>query len=176
MTKPRFGDSIRDPYEQQKFRRFYMAFIVVFIGYNLFAIVRGLIAESPIWWLNLVAVILVLGVGIFLTRAWDYSDADQRERVAKVSHHPTTVPVTLPEDADSPFTYAMMRAFHSGEPVSVYRDDDGVWRDSVTDEPTPVQEAAKWICGKCAREIARGFDDGQIPEHHSTCPKWEVTP
>ena len=29
----------------------------------------------------------------------------------------------------------------------------------------------KWICGKCAREVAQGVDDGQIPEHHRTCPK-----
>ena len=29
----------------------------------------------------------------------------------------------------------------------------------------------KWMCGKCAREVAQGVDDGQIPEHHRTCPK-----
>ena len=29
----------------------------------------------------------------------------------------------------------------------------------------------KWICGKCAREVAQGHDDGQIPEHHRTCHK-----
>lgn len=29
----------------------------------------------------------------------------------------------------------------------------------------------KWICGKCAREVAQGVDDGQIPEHHRTCHK-----
>ena len=29
----------------------------------------------------------------------------------------------------------------------------------------------KWVCGKCSREQARGHDDGQIPEHHRTCPK-----
>ena len=29
----------------------------------------------------------------------------------------------------------------------------------------------KWVCGKCAREVAQGVDDGQIPEHHRTCPK-----
>lgn len=36
-------------------------------------------------------------------------------------------------------------------------------------EPTPIN--GKWACGKCAREIALGHDDGQIPEHHRTCPK-----
>lgn len=36
-------------------------------------------------------------------------------------------------------------------------------------EPTPIN--GKWVCGKCAREIAQGYDDGQIPEHHRTCPK-----
>lgn len=34
----------------------------------------------------------------------------------------------------------------------------------------------KWACGKCAREVARGGDDGQIPEHHRTCPKRESAP
>ena len=31
--------------------------------------------------------------------------------------------------------------------------------------------SGKWICGKCAREVAQGVDDGQIPEHHRTCHK-----
>lgn len=35
-----------------------------------------------------------------------------------------------------------------------------------TDEPK-----AGWVFGKCAREATRGYDDGQIPEHHRTCPK-----
>ena len=34
-----------------------------------------------------------------------------------------------------------------------------------------VPSEAKWVCGKCSREQARGYDDGQIPEHHRTCPK-----
>lgn len=42
-------------------------------------------------------------------------------------------------------------------------------RRPVQGEPTPFN--GKWVCGKCAREIARGDDDGQIPEHHRTCPK-----
>lgn len=36
-------------------------------------------------------------------------------------------------------------------------------------EGTPTE--TKWVCGKCSREQARGHDDGQIPEHHRTCPK-----
>lgn len=36
-------------------------------------------------------------------------------------------------------------------------------------EPTPIN--GKWVCGKCAREVLLGHDDGQIPEHHRTCPK-----
>ena len=36
-------------------------------------------------------------------------------------------------------------------------------------EPTPFN--GKWVCGKCDREVAQGVDDGQIPEHHRTCPK-----
>ena len=35
--------------------------------------------------------------------------------------------------------------------------------------PTPFN--GKWVCGKCAREVAQGVDDGQIPEHHRTCHK-----
>lgn len=30
---------------------------------------------------------------------------------------------------------------------------------------------AGWMCSKCAREAVRGYDDGQIPEHHRTCSK-----
>lgn len=46
---------------------------------------------------------------------------------------------------------------------------------AATDEPTPIN--GKWVCGKCARAVARGYDDGQIPEHHRTCPKYvEPTP
>lgn len=29
----------------------------------------------------------------------------------------------------------------------------------------------KWVCTKCAREAALGYDDGQLPEHFRTCPK-----
>lgn len=36
-------------------------------------------------------------------------------------------------------------------------------------EPTPIN--GKWVCGKCAREVTLGRDDGQIPRHHRTCPK-----
>lgn len=36
-------------------------------------------------------------------------------------------------------------------------------------EPTPFN--GKWICGKCAREVAQCAVDGQIPEHHRTCHK-----
>lgn len=39
----------------------------------------------------------------------------------------------------------------------------------VQGEPTPIN--GKWVCGKCAREVAQGHDDGQFPEHHRTCPK-----
>lgn len=35
--------------------------------------------------------------------------------------------------------------------------------------PTPLN--GKWVCGKCARWLERGFDDGQIPNHHRTCPQ-----
>ena len=45
---------------------------------------------------------------------------------------------------------------------------DGFRRTAQT-EPTPLN--GKWVCGKCAREVAQGVDDGQIPEHHRTCPK-----
>lgn len=39
----------------------------------------------------------------------------------------------------------------------------------VQGEPTAIN--GKWVCGKCAREVALGYDDGQMPEHHRTCPK-----
>ena len=33
----------------------------------------------------------------------------------------------------------------------------------------PKPKDKKWLCGKCDRELALGYDDGQIPEHHHTC-------
>ena len=42
-------------------------------------------------------------------------------------------------------------------------------RDTQPDRRNTMSD--KWICGKCAREVAQGVDDGQIPEHHRTCPK-----
>ena len=42
-------------------------------------------------------------------------------------------------------------------------------RRTAQTEPTPFN--GKWVCGKCDREVAQGVDDGQIPEHHRTCPK-----
>lgn len=33
------------------------------------------------------------------------------------------------------------------------------------------QQKAGWVCSKCAREMLKGFDDGQVPEHHRTCEK-----
>lgn len=42
---------------------------------------------------------------------------------------------------------------------------------NVTQSAEFDREAQKWVCSKCAREIARGHDDGQIPEHHRTCLK-----
>lgn len=62
------------------------------------------------------------------------------------------LPLDLPPRPDSDFDIATSRPLAS--PLA------------DTDEPK-----AGWVCSKCAREAVRGYDDGQIPEHHRTCPK-----
>lgn len=37
----------------------------------------------------------------------------------------------------------------------------------------PEAPKREWICGKCARAVKLGHDDGQIPNHHHTCSLWE---
>ena len=55
---------------------------------------------------------------------------------------PDVIPVTPSSEAMDPRLYAMMRAMETGEPVAIYQDDEGVWRDSDTGEPLPVQGKA----------------------------------
>lgn len=43
----------------------------------------------------------------------------------------------------------------------------------VRSAPTPFN--GRWVCGKCAREVANGFDDGEIPDHHWSCSKFGLS-
>lgn len=130
----------------EKDRWFRLGILVVYLilgVWNLWLAVDKAIHAETLWWLtNLSAFLFIIGCGVFVIRIWAGADDVIREnREHWESRYPSTsaIPVTRPEDAADPFAYVMMRAFHDGTDGGIYRDDQGVWRDSDTDEPIPVQ-------------------------------------
>ncbi len=126
--------------EQDRWFRLGTLVVYLILGvWNLWIAVDKAIHAETLWWLtNLSASLFIIGCGVFVIRIWAGTDDDIRAR-----RHPETsvIPVTRPEDAADPFAYAMMMAFHDGSPSAIYRGNDGIWRDSDTDEPIPVQES-----------------------------------
>lgn len=195
-----FLEPLLHPYVEKVWRRVYTAFVVLGGGLNLvIGIVNTMNGEAtPI--ISFSAAALMIGLWVFMMFMW--RSIDESKRLTDAIHAereesrrefeaewdlPETIPVVAPEDASDPFVYAMMRAMQDGGGVGIYQDDNGVWRDSDTDEPIPVQdvdtsgmtesepatpvEKPAWRCGKCEREETLGYDDRQIPKHHRTCPK-----
>lgn len=139
------------PVKDGTFRRVWSAFAVAAIGWFTYLS----LTSGEDWWQWLIGLWAMLLLLVIWLNVWAAQDARDRARMREnreapiitntaVSFlHPPTeaIPVTRPEDAADPFAYAMMKALETDEPVSVYRDDDGVWRDSITDAVLPVQES-----------------------------------
>lgn len=126
--------------------------VVVFVGVsaNLWSGFRGAIVGSVgfMWMLSAVCV-------AYLVWAWSrdlvkwIKEDDEHDRHASVVRRGRgalgddgIIPVVPSSEAISPFHYAMMRAMENESGVSIYCDDEGVWRDGETDEPLPVQGEA----------------------------------
>ncbi|QDB74743.1 hypothetical protein SEA_BARB_67 [Gordonia phage Barb] len=61
-------------------------------------------------------------------------------------------------------------ALDAGHRANLHRDASlrYAWDDNAK---APGSQDPTWTCGKCERAERLGEDDGQIPEHHRTCPK-----
>lgn len=101
------------------------------------------------WIVNAACVVVLILMWLFwLMPIWMRDDAAYRARRQAFSVEPIaeptgpvteSIPLIPSSEATDPRVYAMMRTLETGEPVSIYRDDEGVWRDSDTDEVLPVQ-------------------------------------
>lgn len=153
-------NALAHPAKDGTFRRAWSGFAVaVMVVYAILALTGG---ED--WWMWSIGIVLMLVILLIWLWVWGSRDAEYRRTaeagttaVSIIRHAPINtstateflrqsrdmIPVTRPEDAADPFAYAMMKALESDEPVSVYRDDEGVWRDSITDAVLPVQEEDK---------------------------------
>lgn len=130
---------------------------------NLYGVSHSLRTGDPWGWASFVCVILLVLLLVFWTQERRRIVADEKreqeldtESVVEGSfglvrdgdlfmYENGVIPITHPEDATDPHLYAMMKAFETGEPVRIYKDDDGVWRDGETDLPLPVQGDPKGL-------------------------------
>ncbi|QDB74649.1 hypothetical protein KNU54_gp67 [Gordonia phage VanDeWege] len=71
-----------------------------------------------------------------------------------------------PPDGGEPLACAL----DAGHRTNLHRDASlrYAWDDNAK---APGSQDPTWTCGKCERAERLGEDDGQIPEHHRTCPK-----
>lgn len=156
-----FLNPLLHPERERWFRYGYTVLCIAAFGWNLYAGVKSS-SVGEVWgFLSFVSLFMVVGIWSWMMSAWRADDVRIRER-------------------------AMESEYDKG--VDIYQDEFGVWRDSDTDEPIAAQgvdlatepishlsveseEKSTWLCGKCERENALGYDDRQIPKHHRTCPK-----
>lgn len=146
-----YWEALRHPSRQGWARWLMTLLVLVGIGTNIWAATKNLTAGNlGMWWLINVAVVVYLVYYWCVPMAgwWIRQDLEARGSNAPINtgtaaaflNPPTTaIPIIPAEDASDPRMFAMMKAFETGEPVSIYRDDEGVWRDSITDAPLPVQ-------------------------------------
>lgn len=132
----RYLRAIVRPEQDRIFRIGVLILYSLLVTISVMSLVNNAANGDWAWMLNLFSILFAIACTIFLFRVWANADDRSRERWQR-----EVIPVTDPEDAADPFTYAMMRAFYAGVPSGIYRGSDGVWRDSETDEPIPVQES-----------------------------------
>lgn len=128
-------------------RWIYTALVVVGVFWNFMAGFNAVTSGTGgwLWTISAVTVVFLFWLWSKELMTWIKND-DEHDRRAGVVRRGRgalpddgTVPVVPSSEAISPFHYAMMRAMESESGVSIYCDDEGVWRDSETDEPLPVQ-------------------------------------
>lgn len=152
-----YWDTLRRP-TQDKWSRWLLTLVIVAANIpNTVLMVVKMVEADPWAWFNAAAFLLFVGCMAFNLHIWAKKDLDNNRAKAPINNGvmqgfltmpqgedpgplPATIPVTRPEDAADPASYAMMRALQDGESVSIYKDDDGVWRDSITDAVLPVQD------------------------------------
>lgn len=148
-----YWEALRRPSRHGWFRWLMTLLTLVAIGANVWAATRSLTSDDfGMWWIINALVVAYLVYYWFHTMAgsWIREDVEARGHNAPINtgtaaaflNPPTTaIPIIASEDTSDPRMFAMMKAFETGEPVSIYQDDEGVWRDSITDAPLPVQDS-----------------------------------
>ena len=140
-----YWDALLRPARQRVWRWAWSINFAWAVALNVWAAISSLTHEDRgMWWIVNAgcAVLLVLFWLLFLMPNWMREDANLRARQeapTRVEPFTESIPIIPSSEATDPRVYAMMRAWETGEPMSIYRDDDGVWRDSATDEILPVQ-------------------------------------
>lgn len=93
-------------------------------------------------WASTAYALTNLGVISFLFWAWPHADRLNAWRRQESNVHVSamdSIPVYPSRETIDPRHYAMMKAIETGEPVHIYQDNKGVWRDSETNEQIPAQ-------------------------------------
>ena len=148
-----YWEALRHPTRGGVGRWSWTLLILIGIVANLGAGVKNLIdPEGGMWWVVSVLAVTWLifwWTYVMMANTWIPEDLERRGKApintgtaAAFLNPPTTAIPIIPSEATSdPRMFAMMKAFETGEPVSIYQDDEGVWRDSITDAPLPVQDS-----------------------------------
>ncbi len=141
-----YWDTLRRPTQNKWYRRFLFTFIAAANIPNLFVMIVDMPSMKPTVWWNAAAFLFCVAVLVGHMFLWAWEDTRNRPAAPIITTTaatflapPDIIPITRPEDAADPFAFALMAAFN-GERASIYRDDEGVWRDSITDAVLPVQE------------------------------------
>ena len=138
----RYWLTLAQPTQDKWFRRIWLPFAVACTLFELYLAFSYFLAGTGTWMLA-AAMVVIMVAGIAWTMLhWIKTDDRNhaRQKDYEVGGPMDSYPVVPSDEATSPFHYAMMRALEGGEGVAIYRDEDGVWRDSSTDEALPIQE------------------------------------
>lgn len=143
-----FLNPLLHPELERWFRYGYTVLCIAAFGWNLHMGVWSA-SVGEVWgFLSFVSMFMIVGIWSWMMSAWRAEDARVRE--SRRRHNTSFVPgesiaVIPSSEANDPFVYAMMRAMESDDDkgVAIYQDEFGVWRDSDTDEPLPVQESKR---------------------------------
>jgi len=119
------------------------------IGANLWAGVRNILdPEAGLWWIASVLAVtwLVFWWCYFMMlKTWIPEDEKIRSRQAPIitgtaraflrNPPPPGTPMPNMDGLPSHIRYVLGQAYRTGEAANIYQDENGVWRDSITDAP-----------------------------------------
>lgn len=139
------------PEEDHWYRYVYTLLCIGAFGWNIYLAVRSAMDGSAWAFLSFVSSFLIVGIWSWVMSVWRSGDARICEiRQRRDAYHETradddSIAVVPSSEATDPYVYALMRAMESEDDkgVAIYQDEFGVWRDSDTDEPLPVQESKR---------------------------------